>query len=113
MVKVTETVLLNERSKTAVPLTRMGFGTAPLGNLYRKVEEADAQAALQAAYDAGIRFIDTAPQYGLGRAEGRVGAALKRFGREQIQLSTKVGRLLEDCPPEEVVPLAIEGRKIQ
>ncbi|WP_336509478.1 aldo/keto reductase [Ruegeria lacuscaerulensis] len=47
----------------------MGFGRAPLGNLYRKVSDEDAQSALQAAFDAGIRFFDTAPQYGLGRSE--------------------------------------------
>jgi D-threo-aldose 1-dehydrogenase len=82
----------------------MGFGGAPLGNLYRKVEESDAQAALQAAYDKGIRYFDTAPQYGLGRSEERFGVAIRRFGRNNIQLSTKVGRLIEDCAPEEVTP---------
>lgn len=98
--------LLNERTKRPVPLTQMGFGGAPLGNLYRKVEEVDAQAALQAAYDAGIRFFDTAPQYGLGRSETRFGEALARFGRENVQLSTKIGRLLLDCEPHEVTPEA-------
>ena len=87
-------------------LTRMGFGGAPLGNLYRAVTEADAQAALQAAYDAGLRYFDTAPQYGLGLSEIRVGTALKRFGGAPVTLSTKVGRLLEDCAPEEVTPEA-------
>ncbi|MEM7302857.1 MAG: aldo/keto reductase [Pseudomonadota bacterium] len=98
--------LLNNRTKIPVPLTRMGFGGAPLGNLFRKVTEEDAQAALQAAYDAGIRYFDTAPQYGLGRSEGRFGVAINRFGRENIQLSTKVGRLLFDCEPDEVTPEA-------
>jgi D-threo-aldose 1-dehydrogenase len=84
----------------------MGFGGAPLGNLYRKVSEADAQAALQAAYECGVRFFDTAPQYGLGRSETRFGAALQRIGRDNIQLSTKVGRLLLDCEPHEVTPEA-------
>ena len=97
---------LNNRTARPVPLTAMGFGGAPLGNLYRKITEEDAQAALQAAYDAGIRFFDTAPQYGLGRSEGRFGAALKRFGRDNVQLSTKIGRLLVDCTPEEVTPEA-------
>ncbi|MEJ1996995.1 MAG: aldo/keto reductase [Maritimibacter sp.] len=98
--------LLNSRTNTPVPLTRMGFGGAPLGNLYRKVSEADAQAALQAAYDAGIRYFDTAPQYGLGRSEMRMGAGIARFGRDDIQLATKVGRLLLDCEPDEVTPEA-------
>jgi D-threo-aldose 1-dehydrogenase len=84
----------------------MGFGAAPLGNLYQKVTDSDAQAALQAAFDAGIRYFDTAPQYGLGRSEERVGTALSRFGRDHVQLSTKVGRLLIDCVPEEVTPEA-------
>ena len=104
--KVTDTKLLNSRTKRPVPLTRMGFGGAPLGNLYRKVLEDDAQAALQAAFDAGIRYFDTAPQYGLGRSEERFGEALKRFGRDNVQLSTKIGRLLLDCEPHEVTPEA-------
>lgn len=101
-----DTALLNNRTKRGVPLTRMGFGGAPLGNLYRKVAETDAQAALQAAFDAGIRYFDTAPQYGLGLSEQRFGTAVKRFGRENIQLSTKIGRLLLDCQPHEVTPEA-------
>jgi D-threo-aldose 1-dehydrogenase len=100
------TALLNQRTRRPVQLTRLGFGGAPLGNLYRKVSEDDAQATLQAAFDAGIRFFDTAPQYGLGRSEQRFGGAIKTFGRENIQLSTKVGRLLLDCAPDEVTPEA-------
>ncbi|MBO0344143.1 aldo/keto reductase [Roseibium sp. CAU 1637] len=98
--------LLNNRTSRDVRLTEMGFGGAPLGNLYRKVEEEDAQAALQAAYDAGIRYFDTAPQYGLGRSEERFGTAIRRFGRDNIELSTKIGRLLLDCEPDEVTPEA-------
>lgn len=104
--KVTDTTLLNHRTNRPVPLTRMGFGGAPLGNLYRKVREEDAQAALQTAYDLGIRYFDTAPQYGLGLSEQRVGKALGRFGRENVQLATKVGRLLLDCDPDDVTPEA-------
>ncbi|WP_370232188.1 aldo/keto reductase [Cognatishimia sp.] len=104
--KASDTTLLNNRSKIPAPLTRMGFGGAALGNLYRKIEEEDAQAALQAAYDAGIRYFDTAPQYGLGLSEMRFGDAIRRFGRDDIQLSTKVGRLLLDCEPHEVTPEA-------
>ena len=103
---VSQTALLNNRTSRPVPLTRMGFGGAPLGNLYRKVSEADAQAALQSAFDSGIRFFDTAPQYGLGRSEYRFGEAIRRFGRENIKLSTKIGRLLLDCEPHEVTPEA-------
>ena len=94
--------LLNGRTSRPVPLTHMGFGGAPLGNLYRKISEEEAQATLQAAYDAGIRFFDTAPQYGLGRSECRFGEAIRRNGRDTLQLSTKIGRLLVDCEPDEV-----------
>jgi D-threo-aldose 1-dehydrogenase len=104
--KLSDTTPLNGRTRKPVSLTRMGFGTAPLGNLYRKVTDEDAQSALLAAYDAGIRFFDTAPQYGLGRAEERVGKAISIFGRNNILLSTKVGRLLFDCEPDEVTPEA-------
>lgn len=104
--KVTDTTVLNSRTTRPIELTRMGFGGAPLGNLYRKVTEENAQAALQAAFDAGIRYFDTAPQYGLGRSEERFGVALNRFGRDDILLSTKIGRLLLDCEPHEVTPEA-------
>lgn len=104
--KASDTTVLSHRTKRPVPVTRMGFGGAPLGNLYRRVEETDAQAALQAAFDAGIRFFDTAPQYGLGLSERRFSEAIARFGRENIQLSTKVGRILVDCEPDEVTPEA-------
>ncbi len=102
--KLTDTMLLNKRTRDPVFMTRMGFGGAPLGNLYRKVSDEDAQAALLAAYDVGIRYFDTAPQYGLGRSEERVGKAMQAFGAENIVLSTKVGRLLLDCEPDEVTP---------
>lgn len=104
--KLSDTAPLNGRTKKPLPLTRMGFGGAPLGNLYRKVSEEDAQSALLAAYDAGIRYFDTAPQYGLGRSEERFGRAIEVFGRDNIVLSTKVGRLLFDCAPDEVTPEA-------
>lgn len=104
--KVTDTTLLNGRTRRPVPLTKMGFGGAPLGNLYKEVTEDNAQAALQAAFDAGIRYFDTAPQYGLGISEQRFGTALARFGRDNVQLSTKIGRLLLDCEPHEVTPEA-------
>lgn len=97
---------LNGRTQRPVDLTVMGFGGAPLGNLYRKVEEEDAQAALDTAYAEGIRYFDTAPQYGLGRSEERFGRALKRIDRNTLQLSTKIGRLLLDCEPHEVTPEA-------
>lgn len=87
-------------------VTRLGFGGAPLGNLYRTVSEEDAAAAVQAAYDLGLRYVDTAPQYGLGLSEARIGAALARIGDPAMRVSTKIGRLLIDCAPDEVTPEA-------
>ncbi|MDA8587088.1 aldo/keto reductase [Rhodobacteraceae bacterium] len=104
--KLAQQTILNSRTSVPVPLTQLGFGGAPLGNLYRKIEDADAQATLDAAWDAGIRYFDTAPQYGLGRSETRVGAALGRFDLDAMTLSSKVGRLLEDCALEDVTPEA-------
>ncbi|WP_373051318.1 aldo/keto reductase [Thalassovita aquimarina] len=104
--KVSDTAPLNGRTARPVPLTRMGMGGTVIGNLYRKVSDADAQDTIQAAYDAGIRYFDTAPQYGLGRSEIRLGQALARIGRDNVTLSSKIGRLLLDCEPDEVTPEA-------
>lgn len=79
---------------TGITLSRMGFGSAPIGNLLSEVEEEAAQAALAAAIDDGIRFIDVAPFYGYGLAEERVGRALKGRNRADFAISTKVGRLI-------------------
>ncbi len=72
----------------------MGFGCAPIGNLLSVVREEDAQLALDAAIDDGIRFIDAAPFYGYGLAEERMGRALVRHERADFVISTKVGRLI-------------------
>ncbi|MBX2806171.1 MAG: aldo/keto reductase [Hyphomicrobiales bacterium] len=100
---VSDKVTLRSTLSQPVELTRMGLGGAPLGNHFRRTEEPEAQATLQAAFDAGIRYFDTAPFYGFGRSEQRFGEAIARFGRENISLSTKIGRLFEPCPPDEVV----------
>ncbi len=101
---LSKTTPLNQRTRSQVNLTRLGFGGAPLGNLYRRIEDHDAQATLDAAWDAGIRYFDTAPQYGLGRSEMRFADALARFDLENLTLSTKVGRVLEDCALNDVTP---------
>src|SRR5262249_42713142 len=72
--------------------------SAPLGNLATVVSEEDATACLAAAWDAGIRHYDTAPHYGAGLAEHRVGHALRPHQRDSYTLSTKVGRLLHAAP---------------
>ena len=81
--------------------TELGFGAAPLGNLYRAIPDAEAQATLDAAWDAGIRVFDTAPLYGLGLSETRLNPFLRAHPRDDYVLSTKVGRLLAVCPPDE------------
>jgi D-threo-aldose 1-dehydrogenase len=75
-------------------LDRVGFGGAPLGNLFTPIPEPDAIRAVTAAYEAGIRYFDTAPLYGRGRSEHRIGAALRNWPRDSFRISTKVGRLL-------------------
>ena len=77
--------------------SELGLGTAPLGNMHRALSEDEGQATLQAAWDAGIRYFDTAPLYGHGIAETRLGRALSGKPRRDYLVSTKVGRLLEPC----------------
>lgn len=77
-----------------VDLGPLGFGAAGIGNLYRAVDHSVAQAAVEAAWAGGIRYYDTAPHYGLGLSERRLGLALKDKPRDEFLISTKVGRLL-------------------
>lgn len=74
------------------------FGVAPLANLGREVTDDDAAEALEAAWTAGVRYFDTAPHYGLGLGERRLGAFLATKPRDEFVLSTKVGRVLVDNP---------------
>ena len=76
----------------------LGFGCANLGNLYRAMSDDHARAVLDAAWDAGIRHFDTAPHYGLGLSERRLGTFLAGKPRAEYVLSTKVGRLLRPTP---------------
>lgn len=80
--------------RTDVRLTQLGFGGASIGELFVKVQEEDALACLRAAWDAGIRYFDTAPWYGRGLSELRTGAGLRDRPRDEYVLSTKVGRWL-------------------
>ncbi|MFJ4906582.1 aldo/keto reductase [Streptomyces sp. NPDC093249] len=78
--------------------TRVAFGAAGLGNLYRPVTDEDAALALATAWDRGLRSFDTAPHYGLGLSERRLGAFLRDRRRDAYTVSTKVGRLLVPAP---------------
>lgn len=80
--------------RTEIELTQFGFGAASLGETFALVSEEDAQATLQTLWDHGIRYFDTAPLYGWGLSEHRVGNFLYRKPRHEFVLSTKVGRIL-------------------
>jgi D-threo-aldose 1-dehydrogenase len=84
---------------TGLRVTRLGLGTAPLGGLYEPVAEADAEAVVHRAYELGLRFFDTAPLYGHGLSERRLGRALQRHPRGSYVVATKVGRLLQRGAP--------------
>jgi len=83
----------------SLQLTKLGYGSAPIGNLSTSVTDAAAHSAMQAAWQAGIRYFDTAPWYGLGLSEHRVGRFLRDKPKAEYVLSTKVGRLLRPWPP--------------
>jgi D-threo-aldose 1-dehydrogenase len=95
--------------RRGLTVTRLGFGGAPIGGLFEPVGEEQAAAALDAAWDAGVRLVDTAPHYGAGLSERRIGAWLRGrppAERQELVLSTKVGRLLvepEGGPPPDGV----------
>lgn len=79
--------------------TELGFGTAPMGNLYRAISDEEARAILDRAWVGGVRYFDTAPLYGLGLSETRLNGFLRTKPRDEYVLSTKVGRLMRPCAP--------------
>jgi D-threo-aldose 1-dehydrogenase len=82
-----------------IDVSRLALGCAPLANLYSAVDPAQADATIRAALASGITYFDTAPHYGAGLSEERVGATLRTVPRESFVLSTKVGRLLKPGAP--------------
>ncbi|WP_406072577.1 aldo/keto reductase [Streptomyces sp. NBC_01020] len=88
----------NKIGNSTVDITELSFGAAGIGNLFTPVDPAEADEAVDAAWEAGIRYFDTAPHYGLGLSERRLGGALRDRPRAEYVLSTKVGRLLEPGP---------------
>jgi D-threo-aldose 1-dehydrogenase len=90
-------------ARTTLAVTRLGMGAAALGGLYEEVSEASARAAVETARALGINYVDTAPLYGHGVSERRVGEVLRDGERSGFVLSTKVGRLLAPCAKPESV----------
>jgi D-threo-aldose 1-dehydrogenase len=88
-------------------LSELSLGCAQLGNLYQEVSDLEARTTVDSAWELGVRYFDTAPHYGLGLSERRLGAALHLRPRDDYVLSTKVGRLLE--PVSRVAGLDDEG----
>ena len=82
-------------------VTKLALGSAPLGGLFTAVSDAEGQQTILAALDSGINFIDTAPLYGHGNAEKMIGSALSKTNKPYV-ISTKVGRVLQKFPPEEI-----------
>jgi D-threo-aldose 1-dehydrogenase len=80
--------------RTGLALTEVGFGAGPLGGFYGQVSSREAAATVEAAWEAGIRYFDTAPLYGYGRSELRLGHVLREMPRDEFVVSTKVGRWL-------------------
>lgn len=78
--------------KHNVSLSELGFGTAPLGGLHNRISEEAAETTLEAAWKAGVRYFDTAPWYGNGLSELRLGSCLRHYSRDEYVVSTKVGR---------------------
>ena len=89
--------------RTGLCVTSLGFGGAGIGNLYRAVDDAAARASIDGAFQAGARLFDTSPFYGFGLSEQRLGAALQELDPGQsVILSTKVGRVLEPAPDDDL-----------
>ena len=84
-----------------ITFTELGFGTAPLGNLYRAISDEDAHATLEAAWATGCRYYDTAPLYGLGLSETRLNPFLRARKRDDYVLSSKVSPIKRVAPPDQ------------
>jgi aryl-alcohol dehydrogenase-like predicted oxidoreductase len=98
---------------TDVAVSRLSLGGTPFGDMYDVVPDEQAVATVRAAFDTGVRYFDTAPLYGVGKAERRLGLGLRGLPRDEIVVSTKIGRILQDddgsIPPTfEYTPEAIE-----
>jgi D-threo-aldose 1-dehydrogenase len=88
--------------RTSLTVTDMGFGASPIGNFLKPIAEEVSDAMVQRAWDAGMRYFDTAPLYGNGLSEARLGYSLRWKPRDQYVLSSKVGRLLTAAPRKSI-----------
>jgi len=86
--------MLKQVSNTVLKVPRLGFGSAPIGNLYSEIPDKAAIETIQHALQSGVNFFDTAPHYGAGLAEKRIGLALQGVDRDQFIIETKIGRLI-------------------
>lgn len=91
-------------TRGGLEVTTMGLGGTGLGNMYRATEPSDAAATVVRAFERGIRYFDTAPVYGYGLAEGRLGEAIRDLPREEVVISSKVGYDLVPIAPEAATP---------
>jgi D-threo-aldose 1-dehydrogenase len=89
----TSTLPSRRLGRSGLAVTTLGFGGAPLGDLYARLDEASAVATVETALAAGVTLLDTSPLYGHGLSEHRIGAALRRSGRKDVVISTKIGRV--------------------
>jgi D-threo-aldose 1-dehydrogenase len=100
--------------RTDLEVTLLGLGGASIGGLFAAVDEHDATATVDRAWDLGIRYFDTAPLYGYGTSERRMGAALRSRPRREFALSTKVGRVIRSIdgipPGADIDPQELDGR---
>ena len=92
---------MNQRYR---PISRLGLGGTGLGDMYHTTGDEAARTTVDAAWDAGIRYFDTAPHYGTGLSEHRFGQALRTRPRHDYTLSTKVGRVLVPDPAGDIAP---------
>lgn len=88
--------------RTDLEVTAFGFGTAPIGNIFREIDEETSDGMIQSAWDAGVRYYDTAPMYGHGLAELRTGHSLRWKNRDDFVLSSKVGRVLKPARKQDI-----------
>jgi D-threo-aldose 1-dehydrogenase len=96
---ITAPLRMRRLGRSPLQVTELSLGAASIGNLFTEVDEEAARATIDAAWDGGVRAFDTAPHYGLGLSERRLGDALRHRPRSEYVISTKVGRLLQPVPP--------------